>query len=138
MGRSSGPLGVARGIKGRGPRLTFDLKWPLQIKKWSQKKLELEITHPEILAILYTHLKMVVVVFLIDNQHNHVVSISIYTPMAATQQASSIILLFCPVFFFLIQGSLYRLSQHRHGFFFFGGGGGGGAKQKKQKPQGKL
>ena len=72
---------VARGIKGRGPRLTFDLKRALKMKP---EKLELESTHPETLD-LYTHIKKVRVAFLIDNQHNHVVFISMYTPMAATQ-----------------------------------------------------
>ena len=57
---------------------------PPPFSKWSQKKLELESTHPEILAILYTHIKKVVVVFLIDDQHNHVVFISMYTPRCHT------------------------------------------------------
>ena len=45
---------VARGIKGSGPHLTFDLKRALSNLKMKPEKLELESTHPETLAI-YTH-----------------------------------------------------------------------------------
>ena len=45
---------VARGIKGSGPRLTFDLKRTLSNLKMKPEKLELESTHPETLA-MYTH-----------------------------------------------------------------------------------
>ena len=72
---------VARGIKGSGPCLTFGhFKF-----KNEAKKLELESTHPETLAI-YTHTLKGLGGFLIANQLNHVVFISIYTPLAATQR----------------------------------------------------
>ena len=45
---------VARCIKGRGPRLTFELKRVLSNLKMKPEKLELESTHPETLAI-YAH-----------------------------------------------------------------------------------
>ena len=49
---------VPRGLKGSGPRLTFDLKQSLSNFKMKPEKLELERTHPETLAI-YTHTKKV-------------------------------------------------------------------------------
>ena len=39
---------IARGKKGSGPRLTFDLKWALSNLKMKPEKLELESAHPEI------------------------------------------------------------------------------------------
>ena len=55
--------------------------------------------------------------------------------MAATQHASSIILLFCPVFF-NTRIPLGLANTDMVVFFFLGGGGGGGgAKQKNKKPQ---
>ena len=51
---------VARGIKGSGPRLTLTRK--ARVGKYTSR-------NP---SDLYTHIKKVGVVFLIDNQHNHV------------------------------------------------------------------
>ena len=44
VGQSSGPLEVAKGIKGSGPRLTFDLKRALLNEKMKPEKIELEST----------------------------------------------------------------------------------------------
>ena len=71
MGWSSGPLGVAMGINGRGSYLTFDLKCHFQILKMEPRKAEWENTHPETLAI-YTHtFKMSGFFSLIDDHTTH-------------------------------------------------------------------
>ena len=69
----------SRGIKGRGPRLPFDIKRALpNIKKMEPEKLELESTHPETLAI-YTHtLKRSGWFFLLTTNTTALFFISIY------------------------------------------------------------
>ena len=75
-------------------------------------------------------------VFIIDDQHNHIIFISMYIPMAATQHASSIILLFCPVFFNTrIPLGLANTDMVVVVVFFGGGGGGGGQNKKTKNPR---
>ena len=68
--------GVARGIKGSGPHLTFDLRRALSNLQWSGKNSswKVHIQKP------YTHIKKVGVVFLIDDQHNRIVFTLVWLP----------------------------------------------------------
>ena len=88
-------------------------------------------------SYLYTHIKRVGVVLLIDDQHDHVVFISIYTPMAATQRCflKKVVEHFFVCFFLLHNISIpLSLANTDMAFkdFFLGGGRGGGGWRAKQ------
>ena len=63
---------VARGIKGRGPCLTFDLKAGTFKFKNEARKARVGKYTSRNPSNIYTHIKKVGVVFLIDNQHNQI------------------------------------------------------------------